>query len=158
MQTADQKYKHFSPNENWGDFSRMSPQFLSLLDTIRDLYGYQFIIHCGYAKTGHAPKSYHGIGEAADGHVEGLEPWLAYDRMNLVLDDMGIMDRVGFGWYPFWNTPGWHLDCRGWDCGKREAVVGVHWVYLDHAAVGFKSGYHYNQDCDRIIELLKRYR
>lgn len=152
------KYKHFSPNENWGDFDKMSPQFLSLLDTIRDLYGFPFIIHCGYAKTGHSSKSYHYIGEAADGHVDGLEPWLAFDRMKDVLSEMGILHKVGFGWYPFWYTPGWHLDCRGWDCGKRAAQDGLFWVHLDRAVVGYKSGYHYGSEGDRIVTLLKKYR
>lgn len=153
------KYKHFGNSEQerraFGDWNKMSPQFLSLLDTIRDLYGFPFIIHAGYAKSGHSSKSYHYLGEAADGHVGNLNPWKAYDRMRDVLGEMDILDRVGFGWYPHWYTPGWHLDCRGWDCGKRPAQEGVFWVRLDRPVGGLKTGYRYGDNAENIINLIR---
>lgn len=71
-------------------------------------YGWIAVIHEGFSKTGHTGKT-HGLGVAIDVHFEK-------DGKVVPLFDQFIsairFDWNGLGLYPFWNSPGLHLDMR----------------------------------------------
>lgn len=121
--------RYFRPSENWGEHSKMNPMLLILLDKVRDIIGTSIHINCGYELTGHEPDSQHGYGNAADFHIEGLSLKKANKLILAALDIVRIADKpasdvCGLGIYPDWNTPGFHLDVRGykarWGAVKKE--------------------------------------
>ncbi len=127
------RIKHFTRDENWGDPTKMRPDFLEMLDKVRDAFGHPFVIHCGFADgRGHAPQSMHYVGAAADFHIDA--PILTYpaqiDRMLTVLADLGLTNKTGLGIYPDWNSRGFHLDSRGLSFGKPMA----RWGFVGHGA------------------------
>lgn len=95
----------FSPDEKWGDPTKMSFQLLRLLDALRRYCGLEILIHNGYATEGHSEHSQHYVGRAADLHIQGLTLINQY-----ILAEQ--FDFSGIGLYPFWNNPGLHLDVR----------------------------------------------
>ncbi len=101
------KIKHFTPKENWGDVSKISPVLVYQLDDLREYVGKPVHIHkYAYETTGHKQNSYHGMGAATDGHIEGLsllEQFLALTR---------FFGEHGIGLYTWWNNPGFHVDVR----------------------------------------------
>jgi uncharacterized protein YcbK (DUF882 family) len=105
--------QHFGKHEKWGDPDKMNPALLVLLDKLREIIGKPIIIHCGYDTDGHAPSSQHYVGNAVDFHIVGLPIEQAHEAMQGALHMLGLLDRVGLGIYPFWNSPGFHLDVRG---------------------------------------------
>lgn len=106
--------RHFTIDEKWGDPNKMNGLLLILLDHTRDLYGNIFTIHCGYATTGHSPKSQHYLGNAVDFHIVSDEPFADQVRRLLqIFDLLQVSDRIGLGIYPEWSHPGFHLDVRG---------------------------------------------
>lgn len=121
--------RYFRPSENWGEHSKMNPMLLILLDKVRDMIGTSIHINCGYELTGHEPNSQHGYGNAVDFHVKNMSHREANRRILAALDVIQIAgkcasDVVGLGIYPDWNTPGFHLDVRGykarWGAVKKE--------------------------------------
>ena len=110
----------FSKSENWGDPERMSGFLLLVLSAVRHFYRAKydkdavFVIHYGYDLSGHVKKSQHYLANAVDFHIKTKLAYL--DQIDALLDifeSLQIADRVGFGIYPDWNSPGFHLDCRG---------------------------------------------
>jgi uncharacterized protein YcbK (DUF882 family) len=108
---------YFSPRERWGDPLMMDRETVLLLDTLRGLSGFPFVIHCGYDRSGHTQHSQHYIGKAVDFHIEGL-PFK--DAVDLIIEltgppptGIGVHETLGLGIYPHWTTPGFHLDTRG---------------------------------------------
>lgn len=161
MKESDwEEIKFFKSTESWGDPLKMDMHFMRLLDVVRSLCKHPFIIHCGWSGgTGHADKSYHYVGCAADFHMTGIDDFPALNLLEDVLHDMQIIDKVGYGFYPHWYPHGgFHLDCRGWQCADRPPQPGIHWVKLDKPCVGFKANYYYGKTADRIIKLLKGYK
>jgi len=100
------KIKHFSPNENWGDWTRMYLSLFMALDKLRNLCGKPVYVNCGYATSGHSPRSYHYKGMAADIHIKNMN----------VLDQFLFAEKIdefnGIGIYPDWHNPGLHVDIR----------------------------------------------
>jgi hypothetical protein len=124
--------KHFSPRESWGAPDRMNGLLILLLDAVRDLWGdAQFDIHCGFEAGGHAKDSYHKTGAAVDYHIESSLPFLKQiERLEAILKELQVFDKVGLGIYPDWNNPGFHLDVRG--SFSRWGRIGVTYVgYAD---------------------------
>lgn len=127
--------KYFTPNEKdhngrpnaWGDFNKMNGLLLRILDEWRVEVGKPCIVHCGYELSGHASKSYHALGDAADVHFKDCTLWAAYQALQKVLARYNLQDRVGVGVYFNWANPGWHIDIRGygltWYCEKAGVYV-----------------------------------
>jgi hypothetical protein len=93
----------------------MNGLLLLLLDAVRDRWGdAKFIIHCGFEADGHDKNSFHKTGSAADLHIDSALSFPnQIKRMETILKDLQVFDRVGLGIYPDWNNPGFHLDVRG---------------------------------------------
>ena len=130
---------YFYQSEAWGDPGKMNPMILFLMDKIRGSlpHGCRIKVHCGFASDGHSKNSQHYKGNAVDFHVVGL-PFLDAETLIITyLHRKRLIDKVGFGIYPDWNNPGFHLDCRGsrasW--GKIETTADYvnYGVALDYA-------------------------
>lgn len=125
----------------------MNGSLLLLLDALRDAWGgpdTKFIIHAGYAASGHSESSRHYTGDAVDFHIEDGEPYpLQIAVMNDSLRRFQVSDRVGLGIYPCWHRPGFHLDLRPararW--GHVPALGGyISWpAAIDYASRKFKD-------------------
>ncbi|MCD8568847.1 MAG: D-Ala-D-Ala carboxypeptidase family metallohydrolase [Geovibrio sp.] len=128
--------KYFTENEKWGKAERMNPALLLLLDRLREKVGRPFVIHCGYEEGGHASGSRHYKGDAADFHIEGMKFPEAVDSLLKALHGTEILGQVsaayvGLGIYPDWNTPGFHLDIRGYSA--RWGRIGGEYVSFEKA-------------------------
>lgn len=68
VQTGDiwSKLQFFRKEENWGDSNQMEEDFLLKLDRYRSTLSCLCQILCGYEESGHAPNSYHYMGQAVD--------------------------------------------------------------------------------------------
>ncbi len=91
--------------------------FMKSLQKLRTALGAPIIIHHngGFASQGHADNSTHYRGVAADFHVIGME----LSTVALVIAKLGF---TGIGAYPFWNSPGFHVDVASreaiWECNE----------------------------------------
>lgn len=130
--------KHFSPNEQWGSANRMNGLLILLLDAIRDRWGdAAFIIHCGYEADGHAKDSFHKSGNATDFHISSALPFHEQiSRLEMILKELQVFDKVGLGIYPDWNNPGFHLDVRG---------VYARWGRIGQAYVGYADAVEHSK-------------
>ncbi len=105
--------EHFNKTEKWGNPDKMNPALLVLLDKIREKVGHPIRINCGWEESGHVNKSHHYYGDAVDFAILGV-PFAEAERLLVkALQELGVDDKVGLGIYPYWNTPGFHLDVRG---------------------------------------------
>lgn len=148
--------KHFHAGENWGDWTKMAFEYVRFLDTVRHLADTPFeLTSPAYTRrTGHSKDSYHYYGHAADFYLPKLRPLDAYDLLVSVFEDMGVYGKIGFGFYPDWVTPGFHLDDRAMHKGVLFKP-GVVWVRIDNPNHGLKLGYTYGADALRYIEGLR---
>lgn len=105
--------KHFNRHENWGDPDKINGLLLLTLDSLREAIDRPFVIHNAYSLSGHSEKSQHYVGNAVDFHAEEENFGLTCNSMITCLSDMQISHKVGFGIYPDWEYPGFHLDVRG---------------------------------------------
>ena len=91
----------------------MDAWLMKLLDEMRDQVGKRFIVH--YSTDGeHSVGSAHYRGEAVDGHFEGMDvidQYLTAEAYNF----------PGLGFYPWWVSPGLHLDTRRLDPFQKGA-------------------------------------
>jgi hypothetical protein len=126
--------KNFNFGE-FGDYTQaLDVLMLTGLQTIRTVVGKPFIIHEAFATKGHSPNSYHYKGQAVDGHFKG-----AVKEKDL----MEVYSKIdwwpgGIGIYPYWNTPGFHIDIgekrRWWrnedgeDQGRSMRINGIIWI------------------------------
>lgn len=123
--------KHFSPDENWGDISKVSWEHVYFLNFLRDKLDWPFKINCSYEINGHSNTSYHKIGKATDGYFKTNKNLLQqYIAIKDILEDFGLINFIGIGVYPEWNNPGFHFD------GREEKL---HWIKL-------KNKYIYGHD------------
>lgn len=102
-------YPYFTPDECGS--TNMDWEFMQLAYRLRRIIG-PMVIHCGYSRNGHAPKSYHYSGQAIDFHAP---------ESNFRIT-MAAIDHLGFGgcgWYPCWNHKGFHIDNRPHDIYQR---------------------------------------
>lgn len=123
------KLQYFTKKENWGNPDKIDPSLLFVLDAVRDLVGHSFIINCGYKTDGHAKNSQHYQGKAVDFYVKGIPFKEAYEKINQALLELNIQNEVGFGVYPQWEIPGFHLDVRG---------TRARWGFADGKYVGLE--------------------
>lgn len=105
--------KYFNKNENWGDPEKINGLLLLTLFNIRDIIGVPFHINCAYELNGHEKNSQHGLGNAVDGYFDGLDIKFQIIKLEQVFKLLQIEDKIGFGFYLDWHTPGIHLDVRG---------------------------------------------
>jgi len=125
--------EHFTVDENWGDPYKMDRDLLYLLEYLRILFRFPFVVHCGYDTEGHSENSQHYVGKAVDFHVRTMNFKNAVDLLIDTLKtlkvgkvrmlfpkfmvgkykDVLVADLIGLGIYPHWNSPGIHLDTRG---------------------------------------------
>ena len=119
---------NFTEKENWGVPEKMNPVLLLLLDKLRDKVGHVFRINCGYSAERHASKSQHYLGNAVDFVIVGVPFVQASRLLQDALLELGVADEVGLGCYPFWNTPGFHIDIRGerarWGRNAKGEYIG----------------------------------
>jgi uncharacterized protein YcbK (DUF882 family) len=100
--------KYFSPQENFGDPSKMDFRLIWLLDRLREAIDEPIIIHCGYETSGHSENSYHYKGRAVDFHFKKSE-WLNFkDLTKLVRNHWYWVGGIGV--YPHWRQKGFHVD------------------------------------------------
>lgn len=130
--------ENFSPKENWGDPNKMSGTLLLTLDAVRRFYDHPFVIHCGFATTGHSEASFHYKGEASDFDIK--EPGVSFHTQIIkflhILDGLQLSGSVGLGIYPQWNNPGFHLDVRG---------ESARWGYLNGDYCSFGRALDYTE-------------
>ncbi len=113
--------KGFSPSEKWGKASEMNGFTLMLMSALREQIREHdpeatVSVHAGFATEGHSsdPPSQHYEGNAVDFHFKTVLPYPVQITFMLdVLEELQVANRVGFGIYPDWNSPGFHVDCRG---------------------------------------------
>lgn len=106
-------------------------------------------IHATVAEGGHSKStSQHYLPRACamDFHINTVISYKdLIDRILLFLEFFGFADRVGFGIYPDWNSPGFHLDTRGsmarWGYLLKENDDGD----MVQTAVSFEEAYNYAQ-------------
>ena len=122
--------KHFRASEWVKDPNKIQPEVVYLLDEMRDDAGVPFAIHVAYDDGGHVQDSSHyeginGMACAVDFHVIGwslTDQWLFAERY----------PWSGIGIYPFWNSPGLHVDLRR--LGRDHPQMGKRW-YRDLSGV-----------------------
>ncbi len=141
MKSSDfQHFEYFSPNENWGEITKIKWEHVYFLNFIRNKlkehgYDWPFNINCSYEQKGHLDKSWHKKGKATDGYFRTdknlLEQYIIIDD---ILIETGLINFMGVGVYPDWNNPGFHLDNRGeklhWIKFKNKYIYGKDAVYL----------------------------
>jgi len=122
-------YPFFKRREKWGNPEKMNGALLLLLYRIRTMADIGISIHCGYEDRGKNSTSQHPLGNAVDFHL--VTPMALIDQINMmegVLESLQVESHVGFGFYPNWNTPGFHLDVRGFH---------ARWAYINGDQVNY---------------------
>jgi len=97
--------KYFNPIfDKFGDAAKMDYCLLVALDALREYVGKPIVIHCGYEarQTG----GQHPLGRAVDCHIVGMSLFDQY------MNASRFSVFTGIGVYPWWNSPGLHLDNR----------------------------------------------
>ena len=120
----------FSENENWGDPLKMAKSLIYALVALRKYVAKPIIIHCGWE---HRGSGWHPAGVAVDLHIPEMH----------VMDQFFAAERFdafnGIGVYPFWNSPGLHLDVRPvgklgedsrWGCTENKKYVPLNWDFI----------------------------
>jgi hypothetical protein len=109
-----QRIKWFTPAEFGRDYNKVEFDLVVMLDRLRTLIGAPITIKGAFATTGHSKKSQHYLGRAADINIKGVS----------LLDAFNAAVKIGFtgiGVYPFWRTPGLHVDIR-------DSKQPVYWI------------------------------
>jgi hypothetical protein len=147
MTDADWKgVRHFTPDENWGNWRKVHRDLIYGLDALRAFLGLPIVIHNAYDTRGHTDGSYHYRGMAVDGHVECLS------LMDLFFALARFDEFNGIGLYPYWTLdgkpkgkrcPGFHADIRPkserfkpdsqWMCSPAGVYLPLTWQNLKEA-------------------------
>lgn len=115
--------KYFKSSENFGRPDKMNYLLLVLLDNLRGFIGRPITIHCGYEDRGNS--SYHCRGMAVDCHAD-------MDLIDFYIS-ASRFDFGGIGIYPWWRSPGLHLDVRTAPMRALWGSIGPgEYVALDH--------------------------
>lgn len=125
--------RHFKANEFGIGWEKLDFDVVVLIDRLRDYIKCPIKINCAWAKDGHSKKSQHYIGRAIDCVAKDIS----------LLDFYLAADAVGFtgiGAYPFWNTPGLHVDIRDGD--------PIRWYQNEDG--------EYVYGADKVIDVLER--
>ena len=131
----DRVDRYFSKNEAWGNPDKISGLLLMVMYQIRCSSGWPMIIHCGTQGL-HCEGSYHYKKLAVDFHFGIDHTTLLGQSQHLFdfFDEMQLADFVGFGLYPQWNQPGFHIDVRGYR---------ARWAKLNGVYVSLTEGLGY---------------
>lgn len=128
------------------DMDRVSVPLLLTLGYIHNEYPIR--INCLYEREGHAGNSYHskyGFGGACDFVVINTQKYK--DQVKSLFNFLETLNcPFGFGVYPEWNTPGYHLDLREYDA--KNNVAKLFWINTA------KNGYMYFTDKEKFFEKL----
>lgn len=114
--------------ERWGNPLNMNVPLIYYLDGLRALAGKPVNIHCGFEIKGHAKNGYHPRGKAADIHIKNMS---VIDQLLLALK----FPFNGVGIYPFWNSPGIHVDVRLFHRYKRVWYRDKEGVYHNLSSI-----------------------
>lgn len=109
------RIRYFDTTEKWGDPMRMNHELIQGLVALRRYVGERIIIHCGYDDR---PGGWHPKGRAVDLHIEGMPPMMQF------LAALRFPVFTGIGLYPWWNSPGIHVDNRPLTYGQPRALWG----------------------------------
>lgn len=108
------RVRNFTPAENWGDPEKVNASLVYIMDALRNWLGWPIFINNAFAASGHATKSQHYVGNADDFRIDCDLDFAEQVRLvEEFLEAFGLADQVGFGIYPNWHRPGFHLDVRG---------------------------------------------
>ena len=101
------RIKHFKEDEWRLDPDKANPLLVKILDTLRAISGSKIRINGCWAESGHSKNSWHYTGNAVDFVFLSKIYYLQqYSYLSLFSELRGI------GFYPDWDTPGWHVDLR----------------------------------------------
>ena len=127
------KVKHFEPSE-FEHPDKVDPLLIYSLDALREAAGRPIKINSDFRP---GDKGQHGAGRAVDIVIKGLH----------VVDQFLIAEKTrlfaGIGTYPYWNTPGIHVDIRPlqpheqgarWARDKAGFYVPLTWKVLKELA------------------------
>jgi hypothetical protein len=119
--------KNYKGQFAWGDLQQVNGLLLRILDEWRNELGKPCTIHAAYETAGHGTYSEHNRGDAIDCHFSGCSLWAQYQALQKVLGRYNLQNRVGIGVYFSWQSPGWHIDLRGfeltWYCVKQGEYI-----------------------------------
>lgn len=113
--------KNFQKKEWISDPSKVNIALVEMVDELTSFVKQEHgsratcVVHVAYEPSGHSENSQHYLGNAVDLHFAGVhifDQYLAAERFNF----------SGLGVYPFWNSPGLHLDVR-----KLASYKGARW-------------------------------
>jgi hypothetical protein len=106
---------HFSPEE-FTDVHGMYVPLLLTLDKLRTYMGRAIKVHesnpSPAASSSHVPNSRHFVGRAVDCSCTGVPLWAFF------LAATRFLEFTGIGVYPYWNSPGLHLEIDDVDMRK----------------------------------------
>src|SRR3972149_909229 len=124
----------FSQNEDWGDPSKITHILLFTMYRIRIATAQSIHIHNAWTDgKGHTDGSEHYKGNATDFHFTKISLKVAIPLLEKTILDLGIADEIGLGIYPYWNSPGFHLDCRGKKSRWGRLAGDKEYVYYEEA-------------------------
>jgi len=127
--------RHFRPDsklDKWGDPFKISSRLIFALDNLREYVGKPIYVHCAWEPRDKG--GWHPSGNAVDVHIKGLH----------VVDQFLVASKFdsfnGIGVYPWWRSPGLHLDDRPhstelqedsrWGSTKAGVYVALSWKFL----------------------------
>jgi len=137
MKAADGDWtaiKHFKPADFGYDtiLQGLEWRVVVLLDAIQRAMPAPVRVLTTYTTFGHAANSYHYQGLAADFQL--TSPVQPFEQF-VVLSS--FREIGGLGWYPEWNTPGWHIDLRENSRQVRWVRSADHYHYGHHVFTRF---------------------
>ena len=103
------------------DPSKVDMALVLALEAVRGRAGEKIHINVAWDDSGHQPHSQHYLGKAVDFHFyPGLTPLQQLEAI------LSVPEIHAIGWYPEWNTPGWHVDIRDTPMLYWKRVSGVY--------------------------------
>lgn len=100
------KVRHFNVGEFGPRAELVHPTLVHIMDELRERSGWAIRINVAWAEKGHSEKSYHYTGQAID------FAFLRGSSLEQYCFLREFREIGGIGFYPEWNTPGWHIDLR----------------------------------------------
>ena len=100
--------RYFKDSEFKKDPDKVALFLKKAMDDLRHLSKVPIHIHVAWSDSGHSKKSYHYKGMAVDFHFGGSLSMLEQFAFIRALPEL-----KGIGFYPWWHSPGWHVDLRG---------------------------------------------
>ncbi len=87
---------------------KLHPDIMPSMDELRHLACVPIHIHVAWNTDGHSKNSYHYKGMAVDFHFK--QGMLSPVEQFACIRSLPIFHGIGF--YPWWKSPGWHVDIR----------------------------------------------